>query len=160
MIIGIDPGLSGAIGVLDSSGKALMVLDMPLMIKGKGTGAVKQCINARGLYDLLKGLDDNATCVLETVNSRPGQGVAGVFSLGDTYGCIRSVIACLGMPLINVAPVTWKKHFKITKDKEVARALAIETFPEMSKQLARKKDIDRAESLLIALWGFKTNKGC
>lgn len=155
VILGIDPGLSGAVGILDTSGKALEVLSMPVMVKGKGTGAVKNCVNPRGLYDALKGYDAEY-CVLETVNSMPGQGVAGVFSLGDSYGAIRSVIACLGIPLINVAPVTWKKHFKIQKDKEVARALAIQTFPEMSQMMVRKKDIDRAESLLMALWGYQT----
>ena len=159
VIVGIDPGLSGAIGVLESSGKASTVLDMPIMVKGKGTGAVKNCVNPRGLYDLLMRLGSIDYCVLETVNSMPGQGVAGVFSLGDTYGAIRSVIACLGIPLINVPPVTWKKHFKIQKDKEVARSLAIQTFPEIADRLSRKKDIDRAESLLLALWGYQTRQG-
>lgn len=167
--IGIDPGLSGAISLIDETGKALAVLDMPLMVKGKGSGKVKNCVDPRGLQDLLRGYMvmvlpnkrdeyNEFTCVLETVNSMPGQGVAGVFSLGDTYGAIRATITCLGIPLCSVSPVTWKKHFKIPKEKEVARALAIEMFPEIADRLTRKKDIDRAESLLLALYGLQQER--
>jgi hypothetical protein len=53
-----------------------------------------------------------------------------------------------------MTPVQWKKHFKLTSDKEMSRALAIRMFPEAPLNL--KKHSDRAESLLMARWLYET----
>lgn len=68
--------------------------------------------------------------VLERVSSMPGQGVVGVFSLGDSFGCIRGVVAAKGLPLELVTAQAWKKRFGLTADKEQARAKAIQLYPD------------------------------
>ncbi len=162
LIVAIDPGLSGAVAIIKPSGTVAAVFDLPIMAKGKGTGRTKNCINARELYvnlvdiilSITAGTSIETVCYLETVNSMPGQGCTATFSLGDTFGAIRAVIACIGIPLIQVSPQSWKKYYGITKDKEVARALAINKCPNLAKELARKKDADRAEAILIGLYGW------
>ncbi len=91
ILLGIDPGLSGALAALDAHGLR-DVADMPIMARGKGTGRVKSQVNPAGILELLRGWSDprdSLLAVLEHVAAMPGQGVAGVFSLGDSYGCLR-----------------------------------------------------------------------
>jgi crossover junction endodeoxyribonuclease RuvC len=154
MIFGIDPGLTGALGVL-RDGAFLGVDDMPTVVKG--VGSVKREVDPAGLKFVIRNYlesGDSVVCVLERVNAMPGQGVSSVFSLGDSFGCARSVLATAGFETHYVPPATWKKHFKLTADKEFSRALAVKMFP--SAPLHLKKHDGRAEALLMARWLWET----
>lgn len=152
--IGVDPGLSGAVALI--CGSDYRVIDIPIMQKGSGT--VKFEINASAMAELLKKeINSPPTAILERVNAMPGQGVASVFSLGDSFGACRAVLACLHVPTFYITPVTWKKFYKLSSDKEEARALAIKLFPKAELHL--KKHIDRAEALLMANYLKETSNG-
>jgi crossover junction endodeoxyribonuclease RuvC len=151
LTIGIDPGLSGAVGVL-RDGSYLAVFDMPTV--SKGSGSVKQEVDAAGLAAILQQFDDARMCVIERVNAMPRQGSSSTFSLGDSFGCARAVVAALQISLSYVSPVAWKKHFKLGSDKEFSRALAVRMYP--SAPLNLKKHADRAEALLMARWLYET----
>jgi crossover junction endodeoxyribonuclease RuvC len=148
--IGIDPGITGAIGVLDEHGNYLDVYDMPVIAKGKSG---KQQIDAAGLYKLIKQ-HGVIHAFVEQVGAMPGQGVSSMFSLGDSVGCIRAVLCALMIPTQFIPPQSWKRGFKLTADKEQARSRAVELFPQAP--LNRKKDAGRAEALLIARFGWLT----
>lgn len=151
MIIGIDPGITGAIAFIHTNWSK--VEDIPVMANGKGKTKVKNKVNGSALAEMLTNYDlKTATVYLERVSSMPGQGVASMFSMGDTFGCIRGVCAALGLPIEIITPQSWKKHYGLGSDKEVVRAKAIELFPKAP--LSRKKDHNRAEALLIAMYGF------
>lgn len=156
MYIGIDPGITGAIAILDANGNYQTVIDMPTMAKGKGSSKVKNQINPAALYDVLH-VYSGASAVLELVNAMPGQGVSSMFSLGDSFGATRAILAALNISTHLVSPQIWKKYYKIKSDKEIARAKAIQLFP--SAPLARKKDIGRAEALLMAKYAAEKLKG-
>jgi len=155
MIIGIDPGVTGAIAFIREDG-GYHVEDMPVMARGKSS--TRKQINPTALYDIIGNnlyLGESRTeCYLERVTSMPGQGVASMFSMGDSFGCIRGVLAPFTYPLHVITPQSWKKHYKLGKDKEICRAKAIELFP--LAELHRKKDHNRAEALLIAKYGVET----
>ena len=71
----------------------------------------------------------------------------------------RGVLGCLSVPIIDVAPQRWKRHLGLTGvEKDVARTLAIQRFPAAGEQLKRKKDIGRADALLVALWAYETEQ--
>lgn len=145
MTIGIDPGITGAIAVHDQNG--YWAEEMPIMATGaKG----KKCINPLGVKELLITMGKQ-TVYLEKVHAMPKNGSNANFSMGDSFGCLRGVIMTLGYPLVLVTPQMWKKHFRLTSDKEQCRARAIELFPE--ENFNRKKDADRAEAMLIAYYG-------
>jgi crossover junction endodeoxyribonuclease RuvC len=153
--IGIDPGLSGAIGVL-KDGEFIGVFDMPIV--AKGSGSVKNEVNPAALIEMLRGntdATDSIVAALERVNAMPGQGSSSVFSLGDSFGTARACLAACRFETHYVAPVTWKKHFKLDSDKEKCRAFATRLFP--AAPLGLKKHADRAESLLIARWLYEKN---
>lgn len=154
IIVGIDPGLTGALGFLEN-GAFLGVEDMPVITKGSGT--VKNEVNPSGLISLLREripAIEAGVVVLERVNAHPGQGVSSVFSLGDSFGCARSAIAACKFETVYVTPAQWKKHFKLTSDKELSRALAVRLFP--TAPITLKKHADRAEALLMARWLWET----
>lgn len=170
-MIGIDPGLTGALALLHG-GQLLATADMPVMMKGKGTSLVKNEVNPAALAQILRAWLSpeamiHARFVVEAVNSRPTSGPpqpcpvckhdrkalgsSSVFSMGDSAGCLRGVLAALGCQVQWVSPHSWKAHFQLPGGpaaKEVARAHAIKLFP--SADLARKKDHNRAEAILIA----------
>ena len=154
--IGIDPGLSGAIGFL-VDGKFHAVESMPTAAKGSGT--VKNEVSPAGVLGILRQHTppvDPVAVAIERVNARPGEGVASSFSLGDSFGVVRGVVAVARVEVHYVTPAQWKKHFKLTSDKELSWALALRMFPEAAPQLRFKKDADRAEALLLARWLWET----
>lgn len=150
-ILGIDPGFTGALAVLDTTtGKLLSVVDMPVQKSKKG----RPELNLHQLYDLLKPPDDHQVeAVLEQVASRPGQGAPATFRFGQGYGAIEMALAAHRIPVQYVTPAKWKKHFGLSKDKGVSRGFASQRFPDFSPDFARVKDDGRAEASLIALYG-------
>jgi crossover junction endodeoxyribonuclease RuvC len=147
--IGIDPGLSGAIAVLEESGFLHEVADMPIMELRKGRNQV----NAAALSKILKRwAASDAMAYLEQVSAMPGQGVSSMFSFGCSYGIVQGVLAALTIPMVLVSPQSWKKRAGLQgKDKDMARTLAIRLYP--AAELSRKKDIGRADAILIARYG-------
>ena len=157
--IGIDPGLTGAIGVLND-GHYVVVQDMPVILKGNGK--VKWEVDVTALVSLLREKtrkdgepEDFVSCVIERVHAHPQQGVSSVFSLGDSFGSARACVANVSkIELQYVTPQVWKKYFGLTADKEQARALARTIFPVAPLHL--KKHQDRAEALLMSRWLWET----
>jgi hypothetical protein len=156
MVIGIDLGLTGAMSLISQHGLEDM-RDLPVMPRSAG-GTVKNQINAAELHRILKewiaGHEKNEFMVFwERVNAMPKQGSASTFSLGHTAGVVEGVVCALGLPTTMVTPAQWKKHFKLNSDKDVCRAMAQRLYPEAS--LGRVKDHNRAESCLIARYGWE-----
>jgi crossover junction endodeoxyribonuclease RuvC len=156
MIIGIDPGLTGAVAFYSpEDDEVLEVHDMPVMMKSKTKKKTKNQVNAVELANIInEGLDNYGidAAVVEQVHSMPGQGVSSVFTFGESAGVIRGILAALKIQTIYVTPQKWKKAANlIGKDKDMARTLAIQMYPYSS--LSRKKDIGRADAILIARFG-------
>ena len=146
MILGIDPGLDGGIAVLD--GLSIELLEtIPTMAKG---GFIKRQVDAQKLSNILRVYPD-LVCYLEGVASRPGQGVASVFSFGDTYGAIRGVLGALNIPVYTVSPSKWKKALEVSSKEDSLKA-SKDLFPSVQ---FKKKDHNIAEALLIAYYGQK-----
>src|SRR5690606_25246476 len=93
---------------------------------------------------------------IESVGSRPGQGVASTFKFGTAYGVVQGVIGALQIPVEFVSPQRWKKHFRLSGDKEQARAKAQQLFPTCAAAFNLDKHHGRAEAALIARYGFET----
>jgi crossover junction endodeoxyribonuclease RuvC len=166
MIIGIDPGLTGAIAFIGRDG--YIVEDLPTMANGKGKAKVKRQIDPGELAEMIKHQSNQSgekpiKVYLERVAAMNKQGVSSVFSLGETYGAIKAVVATLQIPIEIISPQEWKKFYNLRRDKkqsvtkELSRTKAIELFPEAS--LTRKKDHNLAEALLIANYGVKKENG-
>lgn len=146
-ILGIDPGVSGAIAFFFSETHDRVAVEDVPTVAGE--------ISAHLLADRIKTFGPSIA-IIERVSAMPGQGVSSMFGFGVSFGQARGVIGALNIPLHYVTPTKWKKHFRLSSDKEEARELAIRLFPTCAASFARKKDHGRAEAALIARYGFET----
>lgn len=142
VVIGVDPGLSGAIAWVED-GKILDVTDLPVM-DGR--------IDASTLADMIESHPKPECVVIEKVSSMPGQGVASTFKFGQSYGALLGVFGALKYKIVHVTPRRWKRDMGLSSDKEMARAAAIDRWPESAHYLSRKKDHGRAEAALLVAW--------
>ena len=155
-ILGIDPGLSGAIAILEKK-KVLNLFDMPVMAEGKKN---KKQLNSAQLVNIIRENsigDEEIAVVVEQVNAMPGQGVTSMFNFGQTFGAIKGVCAALNLPIFFVRPSKWKKYFElINSSKDSSRTKVIEMYPSLSSQLAKKKDVNKSDAVLIARYYYDT----
>ena len=155
-IVGIDPGLSGAIAILENN-KVLNIFEIPVMSEGKKN---KRQLNSALLVNLLKAninKEEEVAVVVEQVNAMPGQGVTSMFNFGQTFGAIKGICAALNLPIFFVRPSKWKKHFElINSSKDSSRTKVIEMYPSLSNQFARKKDVNKSDAILIARFYSET----
>jgi hypothetical protein len=143
-IMGLDPGLSGAVAFFfPDAPDRIAVDDMPVV-----AGEIDCATLARRIAQM-----GPAFAIVERVASMPKQGVVSTFKFGSSYGAVRGILAALQIRTHLVAPAVWKKHFRLDSDKEKSRALALRTFPKTSEHFSRKRDHSRAEASLIALYG-------
>ena len=150
IIIGIDPGLTGGIAILDSRNKELIrVEDMPIIPEGG-----KKKVSGHGLMKIIGGYtrQDVQMVYLEKVGARPGQGVVSMFNFGRSYGAIESAVSVLGFPLTYVTPQRWKRSAGLVgSPKDASRGKVLDLYPEAD--VHRKKDNGRADAVLIARYG-------
>ena len=155
-IIGIDPGSSGAIAILQNN-KVLNIFDIPVMSEGKKN---KRQLNSALLVSLLReniSNNEEVAVVVEQVNAMPGQGVTSMFNFGQTFGAIKGICAALDLPIFFVRPSKWKKHFElINSSKDSSRTKAIEMYPSLSGDLSKKKDVNKSDAILIARFFYET----
>ena len=155
-IIGIDPGLSGAIAILDGN-KVLNTFEMPVMSEGKKN---KRQLNSAQLVNIIQeniSTNEDIAVVVEQVNAMPGQGVTSMFNFGQTFGAIKGICAALKLPIFFVRPSKWKKHFElINSSKDSSRTKVIEMYPLIAQQLSKKKDVNKSDAILIARYYNET----
>lgn len=142
MIVGVDPGVGGAIALLNDDGSLLTAWDMPVL-----DGRVSP-----HLLSTAEGWQDDWTVVLETISTRPGQGGQQGIKMGTNYGVLIGVFGTLGMRIVETRPQVWKKAMRLSADKSASRATAINRWPAHTNLFARVKDDGRAEAALIAEW--------
>ena len=158
LIIGIDPGISGAICFFEN-GKILDVVEMPTMTEGKKN---KRQVNGSQVYNeiskKIKQVDKkDIKVIIEQVSAMPGQGVTSMFNFGQSFGILKGMCSAMRLPMYFVRPVKWKKYFSlINSEKDASRTKAIEIFPYFSPNLSKKKDSNKADAILIASYYYET----
>ncbi len=159
VILGIDPGLSGALALLSDRG--IEVFDVPTM-KARSRGREVNWPELARWIDAA-GHIDHAVIELVGAMRKPGdkksQGVSSMFKFGYTSGGLRGIVAAHFIPVTMVSPQCWKRDMRVPKEKDAARARASELLPNHCGLFVRVKDHGRAESALIALWGRRELAG-
>jgi hypothetical protein len=165
--IGIDPGLSGAVGIINDTPldkeaglSDPMVFDTPTVLVADDTTKRKYLVPGMAL--LLKpyaGRGDVLT-ILENVHSMPKQGVASSFCFGEGKGMWEGILAAFDIPTELVSPQRWKKEIMADqgKEKSAARFKAMTLFPSLADELKLVKHDGRAEALLMAEYGRRLRK--
>ena len=152
MIIGIDPGLSGAVAMFNAGNGFLVIHDMPTVQVKRGK-SLKNEVSPAMLALLLEQHDGHIDrAFIEQVGAMPGQGVTSMFSFGRSVGMVEGVLASNYIPTYYVSPQTWQKAVGI-KGKNESRARAAQLFPRYADYFSRVKDDGRADAALIAFYG-------
>jgi crossover junction endodeoxyribonuclease RuvC len=155
-IIGIDPGISGAIAIF-KNGKLHDVFDMPTVEIASGK-TIKRHISAATLRNILElDMYQFSHVVIEKVGAMPGQGVTSMFNFGRSAGIIEGVVVGLKISHTYVTPQTWTKAVGRAAGKDASRMRAMELFPAKADLFKRAKDDGRADAALIAYWYITKN---
>lgn len=151
IILGIDPGLKGALAFLRYRDGSISELeDMPI---------IGNEVNAHLASRLIQGYGPIHTAVVERAQTMPKQGISGAFNYGVGYGKLLGILATLDIPIVLVSPSVWKTKWNLGKDKNLARQRASERWPEWSGHFARVKDDGRAEACLLTSYWITIDKG-
>ena len=142
--IAIDPGISGAIAAIDDQANLILCADLPIIRSGKLVW-----IDANDLTDLLMTARNGraARITIERSQSMPGQGVSSTFCIGVVLGSILAACQRIAVPMDLVTAAAWKNAMGLDSQKSTSLDRARLLFP--TAELDRKKDHNRAESLLL-----------
>ena len=148
LFCGIDPGVSGAVGLVREDGAFAAVYDMPTQPTTTG----RRQVDFARLAAILRERGPLAFVLVERVGPRPGEGAVGAFAFGHTFGGILGALAALALSHDVVQPASWKRHAGIPPgaNKRASIATAVRLMPDAAPHLTRIKDDGRAEALLLA----------
>ncbi len=158
LIIGMDPGISGAICFFEN-GEVKEIIDIPIMADGKKN---KRQINGPQVYNEISSRIKNTpkkeiVVVIEQVSAMPGQGVTSMFNFGQSFGVLKGICSAMQLSMRFIRPAKWKKYFGLIKtEKDASRTKVIEIFPYISSQLSKKKDSNKADAILISSFFHNT----
>lgn len=146
VIIGIDPGATGAFALLGDDGELKFVRDMPVVeINGR------KRVSAAAVADLIFEWKPRLA-IIERVGAMPKQGVSGMFAFGYSAGVLEGVCAAAAVSVMFAHPATWKKAMGVTSDKDTSRQAAMRMWPSKHQLFIRKKDDGRAEAALLGAY--------
>lgn len=141
-VVGIDPGLSGALAYLTDT--TASVFDMPITAGLHNT----KMVNSQLISDVIASDWPYDFVIIERPTFRHGNSAKSTINTFFNYGRLTACFESWG----EVEPAAWKKQMGLSKDKMASLEMAIALFPSLTSMLARNKDHGRAEALLIAEW--------
>ena len=171
LIVGIDPGLTGAIAALHADGTIAWIEDMPIAEHKNAAGKQRNKVDSAELFAMLlaREVEEIIGCValeiqqpMRRKNKKTGveesQGSSSTGRLMEGYGMIQGVLGSLKIKPVFVRPQAWRKHHLLEPGKDPSLTRARQLWPECLL-LDRKKDHGRADALLIAEWGRTHQNG-
>lgn len=156
-ILGIDPGLDGALAMWD--GKTMITAEIPA-VKSTGRGREIDWSQLNLIWDTLFYWTDEV--FLERVGVRRGEGISSAFKFGTVYGGLRGIAAAKMLPVTRVTPTTWKRALKLPASKPAAGLRASDMFPKNAAEFYGPRGGLKdgvAEAALIAWYGYEKKAG-
>jgi len=145
--IGIDPGKTGAIAVLQNDG--IVFVDL-----GDTMGRAQPELVHAAVSFVLQD-PDGSIAMIEMPMTVPKESTSTAQKLGISIGEVRMLMTAFNIPYTMVDPRRWKRtvFFGYPEgagklDKAALRALAVRLYPRAD--IGKRKDAGRAEALLIA----------
>lgn len=156
IVLGIDPGLSGALAFINwpREGNRHLVADMPVFEVGRG-GKKRRDLDGLTVAGLLAEWRPGHAFI-EQAQAMPGQSAYATGIFFQVYGELRGLLIGAGIPFTVVHPQTWKRTLGVPKEKDGARARASQLLPWLGGYWTLKKHDGRAEAALIAWYGLQS----
>jgi Holliday junction resolvasome RuvABC endonuclease subunit len=158
LILGIDPGLTGALAFYHIEDDfPLVVIDMPLAlyVTGKGRNQKKHKeVDGRALAAIIQEYAPRIRfAVVEKVHAMPGQGSVSGWRFAESYARVKQALDQEHIDFENPPAAVWKSLMGLSRDKNASRQKVMEMYPENAEDFKRVKDDGRAEALLLAVFG-------
>jgi crossover junction endodeoxyribonuclease RuvC len=153
-ILGIDCGASGALAMYD--GTELLIWDMPVYELRKGK-TVRKRVDFVRLCEIIKEAMPGHVYI-EQVSAQFGNGAASAFSFGQAVAAVDCAALSSGAAIHYVTPQAWKKAMQCPAEKDGARMRASQLLPAHRHNWDLKKHDGRAESAMIALYGYQKER--
>jgi len=153
IIVGIDPGNSGALAFLDTDNATMRIVDMPTF--EFETTKKRVTIDPYSIVAEMQQ-QDISHVYLEEVFSSPQMGVVSAFNFGEGKGILKGIVAAMGIAFTQVKPARWKKDMKVPADKRASVQRASQLFPGAASRFKGPRGgvfDGRAEAALLALYG-------
>lgn len=155
LILGIDPGLTGAFCVLETSEKPhriLEVWDMPLLVRNNK--------NEIDVFKVGEKIGEYAErirfAMIEEVGVMGGkESRTSMFNFGRNTGIVHGALGVYGIPIYFVRPAIWKALMGLSHKKSESLERAKILFPLAARFFSRAKDDGRAEAALLAVFGIE-----
>ena len=171
LVVGVDPGATGAIAFLSPDGQLLAVEDMPVDTVQVGRYS-RSRVSFHWLLGLLSGAA-GAQAFIELPQFRPmnkrdpktgevkssSMGAMGAGAFGISYGLAAGALMAAGCSLVEVNPGVWNRAIGLHGGKDDSRRMAANLFPAQAALFARKKDDGRADATLIGWYGILRLRG-
>lgn len=168
-IVGVDPGVTGAVAVLDKYGRVTGVYDCPIYhieVKNARAKKTKKGFILRSCYDIdgmLQVAEKEHTArrvIIEEVNTFDLDPVSAALLVSGMELWTMAFLAA-GVDVERVVPSKWKKQAGIARgaDKDAGRLLALERHPEADELIKFKKNHNRSDAILLADWGYEALNG-
>ncbi|MGL4573859.1 MAG: hypothetical protein ACRCV9_03625 [Burkholderiaceae bacterium] len=158
LMLACDPGLTGAICLLSQrEGAVLECADLPTCSNGQASGSMKRWIDAGALKFMLsewsirhRFAENGVHGCVEVPIPMPSLPAQTIGSQFETFGVVRTLlhIKCQGY-VHYIRPNDWKKHYALKRDKDESIETALRLYAGAKQYLARKKDHNRAEAILL-----------
>ena len=153
VILGVDPGLAGALAFLDPENSTMRIFDMPTF-----TYTTTKERNKVDPYAIAREMTAQplSHAYIEEVNASPQMGVVSAFSFGEGKGILLGAAAALNIPVTLVKPTNWKKILRVPADKRASVQRATQLLPHVGQLFKGPRGgvfDGRAEAALIALFG-------
>ena len=146
-VLGIDIGMSGALSFYN--GEELMVYDMPIFKVKNGNE-----VDPHKLSEIIK-FNKPTEAWIEKALLMPMNGKIAYQKMGKAEGIFQGIFAALDIPYTIIAPAVWKKEMGCDSDKDNSRMRASQLLPQCAHNWELKSHDGRAESSLIALYGYR-----
>lgn len=165
IVLGVDPGLTGAITAICSLRGLIECADLPASDNGLDTGSMKRWVDVGLLRSLLAAWSlrhdfarDDVCAVIERPIPMPTLPAQTIGSQFDSFGTIRGVLGCMLKPdaVHVISTHEWKRSYGLKNDKDAARELAQRLYPDGHEHFKRVRDHNRAESCLIARYWLRS----
>jgi crossover junction endodeoxyribonuclease RuvC len=151
-IIGIDPGVNGALAFLDTDRWQLGVIDMPT-VEIVVSGEDRKEPSPQALAEIVKEVRPILVCSEKLQNFGFHPNPDDLMKMGRWRGQIEGIVAHAEVGFEHPYPAQWKRRMGLTSDKKFSRTRANALFPNCAHLWSRVKDHDRAEAAVIALYG-------
>tara|TARA_Y100001951_G_C11212801_1_gene223965 strand:+ start:227 stop:694 length:468 start_codon:yes stop_codon:yes gene_type:complete len=148
MYLGIDPGFSGALAVLDEKLQVVHYQDMPVI-----EVANKRELDEPELRNIFQRFSPHyarLTVGIEKSQTMPNQGIVSSGRYMASYGFLRGLCVGMGLPYILIRPPSWKKVMLVDMPKEKGASIQKvgQLYPDI--KFTRKKDHGICDAILIA----------